>query len=236
MNLGLDLGLIASAGLMGLAGAPHCAAMCGAPCAVLAQRCSAPRPPAGAGLAAFLGGRLAGYMAAGAVVAASVSALAALGDWAPALRPLWTLVHLAALGFGVWLLVAGRMPGWLGTTRLAWAGAPQPALPAGWQRIRGPLRAGTAGTLWFVLPCGLLQAALIVASLASTPWQGAAAMAAFATTSSLGLLAHPLSWLPAPARLRSGAWVVRASGAALAVGSAWALSHGLWERIAAFCR
>ena len=35
----MDTALILGAGLMGLAGTPHCAAMCGAPCAAVTQRC-----------------------------------------------------------------------------------------------------------------------------------------------------------------------------------------------------
>jgi hypothetical protein len=30
-------------------------------------------------------------------------------------------------------------------------------------------------------------------------------------------------------------WVIRLSGAALAVASAWALGHDLWMRVAAYC-
>ena len=41
---------------------------------------------------------------AGGLVASSVAVLAQLGQWSPALRPLWTLAHLAALVLGLWLL------------------------------------------------------------------------------------------------------------------------------------
>jgi sulfite exporter TauE/SafE len=99
--------------------------------------------------------------------------------------------------------------------------------------MRAPLRAGAAGTLWLALPCGLLQSALIVAALASTPWQGAAAMGVFAASSSIGLAAAPALWSRMSAR--ANAWAARACGAALLTASGWALGHGLWERVVALC-
>lgn len=226
----MDLALIAGAGLMGLAGSPHCAAMCGAPCGALTRRCGGTRP--GAAWAGFAGGRLLGYMVAGACVAAGVQAFGTLGELAPALRPLWALAHVAAVGLGLWLLAAGRLPAWLGS--VGRADAPRVDSP-GWQRMSGPLRAAGAGTLWLALPCGLLQSALIVAALASTPVQGAVAMGAFATASSLGLAGYPALWSRWSTDAKAGVWAIRASGAALLATSTWALADGLWQRVAALC-
>ena len=53
--------------------------------------------------------------------------------------------------------------------------------------LAGPARAGLAGVCWAVVPCGLLQSALLVAALASGALPGAAVMAAFALASTLGL-------------------------------------------------
>jgi len=55
--------LVAAAGLMGLAGLPHCAAMCAAPCAAAAGRGAAAQP-------LFQVARVTGYAAAGALAAA----------------------------------------------------------------------------------------------------------------------------------------------------------------------
>ena len=224
----MDAALVASAALLGLAGTPHCAAMCGAACTAVIGR-------AGGSAPAFHVARLLGYAAAGAVAAASVGVLATLGQWSPALRPLWTLVHAGALALGLWLLLTGRQPAWM--ERLGRSGR-APAAPGGWQRISGPARAGLAGSVWFAWPCGLLQSALLVASLANTPAGGAAAMAAFAGCSGLGLSAAPWLWQ----RLGGGAaaggaapWAVRGAGLLLAVGSAWALGHGLWTQVMAYC-
>jgi sulfite exporter TauE/SafE len=76
--------------------------------------------------------------------------------------------------------------------------------------------------LLLALPCGLLQSALLIAALASTPAQGALAMASFAAASSLGL------WLPGAigarwsSNLSVSVLMLRLAGATLAVASAWA--------------
>jgi sulfite exporter TauE/SafE len=86
----------------------------------------------------------------------------------------------------------------------------------------------------------LLQSALLVAALTNHVAGGALVMAGFALASSLGLGAAPLLL----ARF-AGLWggrehgvskiSVRLSGLVLAIASAWALIHGLWEQIAAYC-
>jgi hypothetical protein len=215
--------LVAAAALMGLAGLPHCAAMCAAPCAAVAGRGAASQP-------LFQAARVGGYAAAGALAAASVGLLRDGLALAPLLRPLWTLLHLAALAVGLWMLWQGRWPSF------AQRRAPSSAAPAGWQRIALPARSAGAGALWIAWPCALSQSALLVAALGDTPGQGAAAMAAFALASS------PALWLAAlvargtrAAGEMAMAWGVRAAGGLLAAGSAWALGHGLWERVVAWC-
>lgn len=227
----MDAALIASTALLGLAGAPHCTAMCSAPCAAAIGR---------GGARATLGfhlGRVGAYALAGAVAAGSVAALAAWSQFSPALRPLWVLLHAAAVALGLWLVVKGRQPGWLSQVGRA------PALVAagpGWQRMRGPtVRATALGGVWVAWPCGLLQSALLVAAMASGAAGGAAAMGAFALASAPGLLLGP--W--ALRRLSGGAdaavrdrWAARAAGLLLVLASGWALTHGVWEQVAAFCR
>jgi sulfite exporter TauE/SafE len=226
--------LIAAAGLMGLAGLPHCAAMCAAPCAAVTAR-------GGASQALFQGARVAGYASAGAVAAWSVGALRDGLSFSPALRPLWTLLHLTALAFGLWILWHGRWPALL---QRAAGPAADAALPGGWQRMRqhikGPVRSACAGALWIAWPCALSQSALLVAALASTPEQGAVAMGAFALASApalwLGpLLMQRLSGGRGGEALVTAAWPMRAAGALLALGSIFALGHGLWMRVAAWC-
>ena len=90
-----------------------------------------------------------------------------------------------------------------------------------------------AGALWALLPCGLLYAALMLAALADTPLDGAGVMALFALSSGAALQ-FGASW---GRRLgqRAGHWGVRVAGVALVVASAWALGHGLWDTVAAWC-
>ena len=223
----MNWALIASAAVLGLAGTPHCAAMCAGPCAAVSGR-------GRAGAVAFQIARVAGYAAAGAVAAGSVGALAALSQFSPALRPLWATLHALILVLGLWLVWQGRQPAWMG--RLG--RVPAPASGGAWQPMAGPLRAAAAGGLWVAWPCGLLQSALLVASLAGTAAAGAGAMAAFALASSGGLVAAPWIWQ----RLRQGGagpgterLLVRAAGALLAAGSAFGLGHGVWHQVAAYC-
>jgi uncharacterized protein len=230
----MDSALFLSALLMGLTGGPHCAAMCGAAHGAIARQGGAAQ--AGRALAAMQLGRLASYALAGALVAASVSWFATLGTAAPLLRPLWTMLHVAAIALGLWLLWAGHAPAWLGQ----WSRQATPA--AGVQplrffpRVPAAPRAGLIGLCWAGIPCGLLQSALIVAALASGPWQGAGVMAGFALASSLSLYVVPRLWWRFGAR--SGALAgesvlpVRLAGGLLAGASLFALAHGLGSAIA----
>jgi sulfite exporter TauE/SafE len=222
--------LIAAAALMGLAGLPHCVAMCAAPCAAVTRGGTQ-------GQFAFHLARVGGYAAAGAVAALGIGLLREGLAWSPLLRPLWTLLHLGALAFGLWMLWRGRWP-----AALQRGTAAAPAAAGGrWQPIVMPLRSGAAGALWIAWPCALSQSALLVAALASQPQQGAAAMAAFAIASSPALWLGPAvlrGWRARRGALALGAealWPVRLAGACMALGSAWALGHGLWMRVAEWC-
>jgi len=225
----VDSALIASAAALGLAGAPHCTAMCGAPCAAAIGHQGGWAPTV-----AFHMARVASYAVAGAVVASAVGALAMLSQLSPALRPLWTVVHALVLALGLWLLWTGRQPDWMASLGRAPAGT----VPAGWQAVRGPARAGLAGGLWVGWPCGLLQGALLVASMTGGAASGAAAIAAFAVASSPGLLLAPWAWKKLSSRRDAAAierWAIRAAGLMLAGASGWALTHGVWDRFAAYC-
>ncbi len=245
----MEAALALSALLMGLAGSPHCVAMCGAACAGIAGRCGGGQPQRA--LLALHLGRLASYAAGGAVAAAGVGALGVIAQWSPALRPLWTRVHAAALGLGLWLLWHGRQPAFLenlgrGTAReLAAAGVPggtaagQPMFGPGDRGGRSGLgKAAAAGSLWLAWPCGLLHSALVMAALGNGALGGAAIMAAFAVGTSVGLWLGPALWwrVGAPgAGWLAGGGAVRLAGLGLASVSAWALFHDLGARVVAYC-
>lgn len=232
--------MIAGAALLGLAGAGHCAAMCAAPCAAL---CQSGRPGRAGRTDAWVFhlARVVGYATAGAIVAAGVSALAGMAAWSRGLQPLWLLLHLGALAFGLWLLVSGRQPAWL--EGLGRAGGPSSlavvAMPRAGARPRGPRGrtwgAGLAGIAWAAWPCGLLQAALLMAALADDAVGGAAVMTTFAVCTTPGLVAGPWLWRllnghPPGAAGPSIAWALRASGALLAAATIWALAHNAYLR------
>jgi len=202
--------------------------MCGAACSAAIGR---GRP--GAATWAFHLARVGSYAVGGAVVAASVGALAALAQFSPAVKPLWTLLHAAALGLGLFLVWQGRQPAWM--SALGRAQRQQPVLTGGWQPIDFPVRAAAAGSVWVAWPCGLLQSALLVAAMSNSVWGGSATMAAFAVFSSGGLLLAPWAWRRWGSSELARRGAARLSGVLIAGASAWALGHGLWMQVAADC-
>ncbi|MFM2427636.1 MAG: hypothetical protein RL707_1463 [Pseudomonadota bacterium] len=217
--------------LMGLAGGPHCLAMCGAACAGLGR--VAQKQSGGSGTAAMLLfqlGRVMGYSALGALAASTMQGVGWLSTQSAVFRPLWTLLHIMAFMVGLLLLWRGEQPIWLeGFGRSIWR-----RMQALTSHLK--LRNGGAvllGVLWALMPCGLLYGALLVAALSNSPLEGAGVMAL------LVLTIGPWVWL----RLRgaqtvngqSGAWGVRVAGFALAVSSGWALWMGLVEYQAPWC-
>ncbi|MBX3607392.1 MAG: sulfite exporter TauE/SafE family protein [Piscinibacter sp.] len=227
----MNSALAATALLMGLASAPHCAAMCGPACTGVLKACGGGT----AGTLGFHAGRLASYAAGGALAAGSVAWLATQGPQVAVLRPLWTLLQVAAVALGLWLLWRGRQPVWIEGIgqRLARPSAPSRVIWLG-----APMRAGAAGSLWVAWPCGLLQSALVVSALGGSALGGASLMLLFGTGSALGLWLGPLLWLRLAGRHGAAAQTlaVRLAGAMLAVASAWALWHGLAAAIdPAYC-
>lgn len=116
----MDLTLAATAILMGLAGGPHCVAMCCAACAGIGRTQSGQSTRA---LWVFQAGRLLGYSALGALAAASMQGLGWLSVHSAAFRPVWTLFHVSAAMLGLMLLWQARQPIWLeNTARKIWHG------------------------------------------------------------------------------------------------------------------
>lgn len=213
--------------LMGLVGGPHCLAMCGAACAGLGQ---AAGPRKNSAILSFQAGRIAGYSLLGALAAASMQGLGWLTIQSAALRPVWTLFHVAAALLGLLLLFKARQPVWLESAgRSIWAKAR--ALGAG--SGGAPL---VLGVLWALLPCGLLYSALLVAAMAGGPAEGATVMALFALGTSITMTAAPWLWLKLRGRnTGNGDWGMRLAGAALAASSGWALWMGLLHNTAPWC-
>lgn len=215
---------------MGLAGGPHCIAMCGAACVGIRE--AAPDRKATA-LSLFQLGRLIGYSALGALAAASLQGLGWLTVHSAALRPVWSLFHVAAMVLGLVLVWQARQPVWL-----------EGAARGLWLKVRAVVQRGGQGTplavglAWALLPCGLLYSALMVAALAGSVPAGAGVMALFALGSGISLAVGPWLWQrlrSAGPRAGSGAWGVRLAGAALVASSAWALWMALAHNAAPWC-
>jgi sulfite exporter TauE/SafE len=90
-----------------------------------------------------------------------------------------------------------------------------------------------------------LQGGLLLAALANTAQGGALVMVAFAIGSMPGLAVAPWAWARwrqwrqrRGSAARPGEVAVlgfRIAGAGLVLVSGWALTHGIWERLAAWC-
>ena len=223
----MSLALAASALLMGLAGGPHCIAMCGAACAGVTR---AGRGSPKSSLLAFHAGRLTGYAAAGAAAAFAVDSLGWLTTNTAALRPIWTLFHLAVLAWGLMLVAKAQQPMWVSSAgRSIWSRV-RPGVAA-----RGGVFA--TGALWALMPCGLLYSALLVASLSGGPLEGAASMTLFALGSGLSLALAPtlVAKLAQFGNRFRQDWGTRAAGFLLVLAALWALWMDLSHRIAMWC-
>ncbi len=212
--------------LMGLAGGPHCIAMCGAACAGIGRTAGA-RSTSAMGL--FQLGRVIGYGTLGGVAAASLQGIGWLTTQSAAIRPVWTLFHVAAVALGLMLLLQARQPVWLEHgARRVWSAV------RSFQQKRGRSAPVTIGALWAFMPCGLLYSALMVAALAGSIVGGVTMMALFALGTSVSLMLGPWLLLRLPNSLR-GEWGMRLAGLALMGASGWALWMGLAHDQAPWC-
>ena len=222
------LTLVGAAFVMGLVGGPHCVAMCGTACAGVIRIVRRSDPPPRHASLPFHAGRVLGYAVAGAVAAQAVEGFAWMGEHSAALRPAWTLLHLAVLAWGLSLLVLGRQPALVGDVgRQLWRRV-RPLAP----RVGGSF---TVGVLWACMPCGLLYSALLAAALSGGPAAGALSMALFAVGSGVSLAFAPRLFDPARGAGARREWGARAAGGLVVMASAWALWMDLAHRVALWC-
>jgi sulfite exporter TauE/SafE len=211
-----------SALIMGLAGGPHCVAMCGAACTALTQ---SPQQPYGIYL--YHLGRLCGYATLGAIATFAIQSIAWVSSYSAVLHPLWTFFHVLIFFWGILLLVLARQPIWVDRAgRNIWGHVKKLSVKQGGHFY--------IGMLWALMPCGLLYSALIIASFNGNPLDGAISMAAFAVGSSTSLFLAPWLWI----KLKTKAvepYGMRLAGLLLSGASAWAIWMDLTHNTKVWC-
>ncbi|MBI5438509.1 MAG: sulfite exporter TauE/SafE family protein [Nitrosomonadales bacterium] len=184
---------------VGLLGGVHCVGMCGSIVGIFTAQLPKPSPepsPTGARWTlhlAYNGGRLASYMAAGALAGAVGQAGLLLRDAVPVQHLLFALSSLMLIALGLYL--AGI---WGMVRRIEQVGGVlwqyiQP-LARGLLPITTPSRALLFGALWGWLPCGLVYSVLVTALASGNPQGGALIMLAFGLGTLPNLLAIGLFW------------------------------------------
>ena len=170
----MTLSLALAAFALSLAGAAHCAAMCGGFVAAAHVRNASAAPHA----VAMHAGRIASYALIGAAIGGAGSLPFALARSEAAHRALFVLACIVLASSG--LRLAGmRLPGASRSVLVRSIAGRATALG---RRIGGPstpLRAFALGGLWGWAPCALVYAALPLALVSGSPLSGGLVMAAF---------------------------------------------------------
>ncbi len=207
----------ATALMLGLAGAGHCAGMCGGIAAALNL---AGRTTASVTLA-YHGGRIASYTLLGALAGLAAGAVDSAA-WAAGLRYV-----AGALLVGMGLYIADW---WRGMALLERAGetlwAPVKALSSGLLPPRSWGQGIALGLTWGLLPCGLIYSSLAWAATAADPAASALRMLLFGVGTLPAMLAVSLG----AARLQD---ILRRRGLRATIGALLVLA-GLWTAYAAF--
>lgn len=191
--------IVVSAFLMGLFGGAHCVAMCGGVTSVL---CGA-APRQGRYVALYNLGRVGSYTLLGLL-------FGSLGTLSTGLFPLEGLrLALRVIAAVCMLFVGLHLAGFATPARkLESVGAPLwrfvSPIAKRFLPIRSPVQAVALGGLWGMMPCGMIYAALALATSAGTPVLGAQTMAAF------GLATLPVMVAMGTAAQRVAAWLARA--------------------------
>lgn len=217
----MQLTLTTSALLMGLAGGPHCVAMCGAACGAILP--SDDR----ASLFNYHLGRILGYALLGALATYAIQSLAWLSDASSVFKPLWTFFHIIIFAWGLVLVIFGRQPTWVDS-----------AGQSLWRRVKKVAQHKFGyfyiGLLWALMPCGLLYSAVVIAAFNAEPIGGALSMAAFGLGSAAALLIAPLAWIKLKNTILEP-YGMRLAGLLLAIASGWAIWMDVMHQNKVWC-
>lgn len=185
----IDWVTVGAALLAGVLGGAHCAAMCGGIATSLGS--SAGRSHALARAFEANGGRIAGYMLAGALVGGLGHGLLGIARMHWLATTLRVGVGLATIAVALRLLDRGRRLGFLSAPGVgAWRWL-RPLQQRLWP-ANTPMRRIALGMLWGWLPCGLSTTVLTIAWLQASAFHGALTMAAFGLGTLPVML--PLAW------------------------------------------
>ncbi len=205
----MQLTLTASAFIMGLAGGPHCVAMCGAACGAILPADDK------RSLYHYHLGRILGYALLGAIATYAIQSLAWLSEASSVLKPAWTFFHVVILAWGFILLIFGRQPTWVDR-----------AGQTLWGKVRSVAQHQFGyfyiGLLWALMPCGLLYSAVVMAGFNAEPIGGAISMAAFGIGSGAVLLFAPMAWFKLKKSFLEP-YGMRLAGLLLVAASGWAV-------------
>jgi hypothetical protein len=211
----METGYLATAFLVGLLGGAHCVGMCGGIVGTLTLGLPSDARSSLARIfpyqLGYNGGRVAGYMVAGALMGALGAMMAGIMPLQYAQRTLYVLAALFMIALGLYL---GGW--WRGLAAVERLGAML------WRRIepfgrhllpiRSPYQAIALGFVWAWIPCGLVYSVLIWAVSAGTAAEGALVMLAFGLGTlpnlvALGMLAGAAARLAASALVRQVAGI-----------------------------
>ncbi len=230
----LSLSALTGALLAGLLGGAHCVAMCGGFVAALS---GAAMPASGEG-APLLSvralarrqlpynlGRITTYAALGALVGGVGGAALGTDEWPTVQRVLYVIANLFLLALAFAIAGRGLTGEWLQRIGATVFSRVVPAVRPLVGRNTASARF-TLGTIWGLVPCGLVYSVLPIALFAGNAPAGALVMLAFGLGTLPNLLAA--GWLVTGARSWLDARVLRYGAATLLAGFA---ALGLWRAL-----
>ena len=173
----ISVSLLLTVLALGTLAVPHCATMCACN---FAQRWMSPAD------SGFQAGRFLAYTAMGAVAGMASQTLVGVAlAGAPVFNALNWMLHAVLLFSALVLVFTGKAMGGFALQHISLPAHVQAKLktvPSRHQSFR-------AGLLWFLMPCGVLYAALTLAFLGGSTTQGAVLMAVFALVTGAGMQA-----------------------------------------------
>ncbi len=163
--------------LVGVLGGVHCAGMCGGIVSALTLQIPSQKTPWPIHLAYNIG-RIASYMAAGALMGALGSFGLLLNHWLPMQMTLYIAANLMMIGLGLYLTGMTQALAFIERAgQMLWRHV-QP-FTRRFLPVRGAAQALPLGMLWGWLPCGLVYSVLALTLLSGSAARGALIMLVF---------------------------------------------------------